>query len=195
MPKIVDHEERKQHIAEATWRVITSQGIQGASVRKIAGEAGLSLGALRHYFSTQQDLLEYAMNLVKERARARIDAIIAGGAPPKQKIVDILMELVPTDGGTLVEMEVWLAFTFHRKFVSKASFDALHDGIFDGMKNLVAYMAEQRMLQPELDPDFEAERLYALVDGLALHATLDPRRLGPERVKDLIMGHMDSIWR
>lgn len=195
MPKIVNREERKQHIAEATWRVITSQGIQGASVRKIASEAGLSLGALRHYFSTQQDLLEYAMNLVKERANARIDAIVAGDAPPKQKIVDILMELVPTDSGKLVEMEVWLAFTFHRKFVSQASFDALHDGILDGMNNLVTYMAEQQMLKPGLDPEFETERLYALVDGLALHATLDPERLGPDRIRQVVVGHIDSICR
>lgn len=195
MPKIVDHEERKQHIAEATWRVITNYGVQGASVRKIASEAGVSLGALRHYFSTQQDLLEYAMNLVKERANARIDAIIAGSSPPKQKIVDILMELVPTDGSQLVEMEVWLAFTFHRKFVSQDSFDALHDGIYNGMKNLIEYMAEQCLLKPGLDLDFETERLYALVDGLALHATLDPQRLGPKRVKDMIVGHMGSIWR
>ena len=191
----MDHEERKQHIAEATWRVITSQGMQGASVRKIASEAGLSLGALRHYFSTQQDLLEYAMNLVKERAHERIDAIISGNAPPKQKIVDILMELVPTDGSKLVEMEVWLAFTFHRKFVSPSSFDALHDGILAGMNNLVTYMADQRMLKSGLDPEFETERLYALVDGLALHASLDPERLGPDRIRRVVIGHIDSICR
>lgn len=145
------------------------------------------------YFSTQQDLLAYAMNLVKERVHARIDAIVAGDAPSKRKIVDILLELVPTDSGKLAE--VWLAFTFHRKFVSPSGFDALHDGIFDGMNNLVTYMANQRMLKSGLDPEFETERLYALVDGLALHASLDPRRLGPDRIRQVVIGHIDSICR
>ncbi len=42
--------------------------MEGATVN-IAQEAGLSLGALRHYFTTQDELLGYAMILVKESGR------------------------------------------------------------------------------------------------------------------------------
>ncbi len=67
MPKIIDHEKRRKQIAEATWRTILERGMEGATVRNIAQEAGLSLGALRHYFTTQDELLGYAMTLVKEK--------------------------------------------------------------------------------------------------------------------------------
>ncbi|RKJ72007.1 TetR family transcriptional regulator, partial [Butyricicoccus sp. 1XD8-22] len=46
--------------------------LEGASVRSIAKEANLSLGAVRHYFNTQEELLEFAMQLVEEQVRERI---------------------------------------------------------------------------------------------------------------------------
>ena len=139
MPKIVDHEQRRTQIAEATWRVILDNGMEGATVRNIAKEAGLSLGALRHYFSTQNELLIYAMNLVKERATNRINKIVMSDLPPKEKVVSILMEIVPVNTETIAEMEVWLAFTFHSK--NKVDiFDKEPEFIFDFIRNRSDYL-------------------------------------------------------
>jgi len=192
MPKVVDHMERKTHIAEAAWRVILKQGMKGATVRNIADEAGLSLGALRHYFSTQHELLAFAMNLVKERVKARVDAISKRDLPPKEKAVKILLELVPVDDGKMAEMEIWFAFTFYRKYAEEP-FDALHDGIFAGIGNLLEYLDQQQLLRKDLDKAYESERLYALVDGLALHAMLDPERRDRQRVERILTLHIDSL--
>ena len=67
MPKLVDHEERRRELGDAVWRVIRSRGVDGASIRTVAHEAGWSPGALRHYFSTQSELLTFAMQMVVER--------------------------------------------------------------------------------------------------------------------------------
>lgn len=194
MPKIVDHSERKSHIAEATWRVIMNQGMKGATVRNIAQEAGVSLGALRHYFTTQQELLAFAMNLVKERANARIEAVISLGLPPKELVTRALMEMIPLDEGTMAEMEVWFAFIFHLKNV-EGDHSGLNDGVYPGICNLVDHLDEEGLLRPELNKDNEAERLYALVDGLALHAMLEPERLDKQRIIRVLNSHMDSICR
>jgi len=194
MPKIVDHTERKTYIAEATWRVIMTQGMKGATVRKIASEAGLSLGALRHYFSTQQELLNFAMNLVKERANARIHAIALSDLPPKEKVVNVLLQLVPTDKTTMAEMEVWFAFTFHRKNgVEQLETLQQHDGFFTEMAGLISYLDQYNLLRKELDHTIESERLYALIDGLALHALLEPERLNSERMIGVLTQHIASI--
>ena len=50
MPKKVNHEEQKHILGKAAWRVIKKEGIEGASVRKVAEEAGLSAGSLRIIF-------------------------------------------------------------------------------------------------------------------------------------------------
>ncbi|WP_238653353.1 TetR/AcrR family transcriptional regulator [Paenibacillus piscarius] len=192
MPKIVDHSERKSNIAEATWRVIIRQGIKGATVRNIAAEAGVSLGALRHYFSTQQELLEFAMNLVKERVTVRCIDIMQRELPPREKAFKVLLELLPTDEDSMAEMEVWLAFTFHLKTL-QASDTELGDGIHPLAIYLVEYLDENALLKEGLDKDLEAERLYALLDGLALHALLEPKRLDRERIIRVLEGYLESI--
>ena len=72
---IVDHEQRRSELAEAGWTVIRRDGLQRASVRNVAREAGWSMGSLRHYFATQSELLCFAMQLVADRARARVRAL------------------------------------------------------------------------------------------------------------------------
>lgn len=194
MPKIIDHEKRREQIAEATWRVIVEQGMEGATVRGIAKEAGLSLGALRHYFATQDELLMYAMQLVKERAIARIAEINANEEwAPKEKITKIFLELLPTNQEKMVEMEVWFAFTVYFRH-KKEGFDAQHDGIYAGVRKLLDSADQRNLLRKELDNEMEAEKLYAVIDGLALHAYLEPQRVDGERITKVLEHHLASLF-
>ena len=192
MPKIVDHSERKSNIAEATWRVILNQGMKGATVRKIAEEAGVSLGALRHYFSTQHELLVFAMNLVKERVGARITAIMHLDLPPQEQVARVLLELLPIDESSMIEMEVWFAFIFHLKSAGDHNGES-SDAIYPLVIRLIGYLDQHGLLRQELDKDNEAERLYALIDGLALHAMLEPKRLDKQRIIRVLNGHLNAI--
>lgn len=51
--KVVDAGVGRRELAEAVWRVILRDGVEGASVREVAAEAGLSSGSLKHYFGSQ----------------------------------------------------------------------------------------------------------------------------------------------
>ncbi|MFG0213316.1 TetR/AcrR family transcriptional regulator [Brevibacillus porteri] len=194
MPKIIDHEKRREQIAEATWRVIVEQGMEGATVRGIAKEAGLSLGALRHYFATQDELLMYAMQLVKERAIARIAEIHANEEwAPKEKITKIFLELLPTNQEKMIEMEVWFAFTVYFRH-KKEGFDAQHDGIYAGVRKLLDSADQLNLLRKELDKEMEAEKLYAVIDGLALHAYLEPQRVNGGWITKVLEHHLASLF-
>jgi len=192
MPKIVDHDKRRKQIAEATWRVILNLGMEGATVRNIAKEAGLSLGALRHYFSTQDELLVYAMELVKEQATLRINEITRKDLPPKEMILHILLQLVPIDEETMAEMEVWFAFIAHARHKEDV-FNVKDDGVFTGIKKIVDSMQQFGLLRKELDVVVETERLYAIIDGIALHALIEPKRVNKERIVRVLEHHLDSI--
>lgn len=193
MPKIVDHSERKLKIAEATWRVVKQRGIKGVSVRNIAQETGLSPGALRHYFPDQDQLLVFVMQVVKDRVTARIQQVYQLELPPVKKVLGILLEMIPTDEERRTEMEVWFEFTFHMKKANPDVFDAQHDGIYEGMGQLLAYLEREGKLREELNPDLEVERLYAVLDGLALHMLLDGARLDSQRARDVLEQHLASI--
>lgn len=192
MPKIVDHEQRKKQIAEATWKVILEQGMEGATVRNIAKEAGLSLGALRYYFSSQNDLFVYAMALVKENATARINEIVQETLPPYEKVIKILLQIVPVNQETKAEMDVWFAYVFYTRHKERV-FNREENELFIGMTKIIEYLDQHQLLRPDLDKEMEAERLYSLIDGLALHALLEPERVDRERVKKLIKYHLQMI--
>lgn len=191
MPKIVDHDNRKKAIAEATWQVILEQGMKGATVRNIARKAGLSLGALRHYFSTQEELLIYAMDLVKERVTERVEKIALQNLPPKEMVLQMLLEIVPTNETTRAEMEVWLEFVLY--FRNKGNRESQNDGILEGIQKLLDSLDRAQFLKKEIDKDLETERLCALIDGLAIHAILNPERLTKERIISILAHHIDEI--
>lgn len=194
MPKIVDHDERKKTIAEAMWRVILDKGMEGATARNIAEEAKLSLGALRYYFKTQDDLLVYAMGLVQERAAKRIEAVLQQSLSPRELVIAVILEIVPVNTRTRIEMEVWFAFIAYVKHRSD-TLDVPDDQILQMTEKLMYFLQENQLLKPECVVEREIERLYGLIDGLAIHAILDPERLNSERVRKTIEYHIDSICR
>ena len=74
MPKIVDHDERRLELVDATWRIIARLGIEGATMREIATEAGFANGALKPYFPTRDTLLDVR---VRPRLQPENRAIVA----------------------------------------------------------------------------------------------------------------------
>ena len=72
MPKIVDHDQRREEIVAATWRVIDRHGLDEATTRRIAEEAGYSNGVLAHYFRDKDDILVQALQLAHAHVRARV---------------------------------------------------------------------------------------------------------------------------
>ncbi|HET9289599.1 MAG TPA: TetR family transcriptional regulator C-terminal domain-containing protein, partial [Actinomycetes bacterium] len=183
MPKLVDPEQRRAAIAEAVWTVIRRDGLQRASVRNVAREAGLSMGSLRHYFSTQSELLCFAMQLVGDRARARVRTL-RPAADPRQGAEQLLAELVPLDDERRAESEVWLAFT-DRALVDpdqRAIHQRIHDQLYGACVTAVTLLADAGLTPADLDVPLEATRLQALVDGLALHAVMRPEKVPPSRI-------------
>ncbi|KWX00428.1 TetR family transcriptional regulator [Carbonactinospora thermoautotrophica] len=190
MPKVVDPEARRRELAESVWRVIRRDGLEHASVRNVAREAGLSMGSLRHYFATQSELLAFAMRLVHERVQRRIAALDLSG-DPRQVVERALQEALPLDAERHAEMEVWLAFTARALVDPKLR--ALRDEGHSKLRELCRRCVEALARRPGLDVAAEAERLHALIDGLALHRVLDPATTTPQRVVELLAAHLDEL--
>lgn len=123
--------------------------------------------------SLQEELLLYAMNLVKENVSKRIDAILQSKGIPEQISTRILLELIPYNEESEMEMSVWFHFimaNIHHK-------QQEDDRVLEGVQRIIMGLHQAGVLKESIDFDVEVERLYALVDGLALHAMLNPKRL------------------
>ncbi|MFF9094153.1 TetR/AcrR family transcriptional regulator [Streptomyces sp. NPDC014802] len=193
MPKVVDPQARRAAVAEAVWRLILSRGLEGVSVRTVAKEAGLSTGALRHYFAGQSDVLTFAMQLVIDRVRARVQALEPqpdAGAT----VLRAVEELLPLDAERRAEAEVWLAFTVRAQ--TDPALRALRDTSYELLQDLCHRLVEAlRQDDPGTDPDLrvEGERLYALIDGLVVHCVIRPDRATPSLMRDVIARHLSEL--
>lgn len=182
MPKIVDHEQRRAELAAALWRVVGRAGMAGATVRTVAEEAGWSMGALRHYFATQEELLRFAIDTLMERVPARLQAHLAADLRPAERARRLLLELVPVDEERRVEAVVWLA-TLERARTD-ASLDDVRLTAWAGERSIcrmaVALLAglplptslDERLPSPALET--EVEDLHAFADGITLQAASWP---------------------
>ena len=61
MPKVVNHEEQRAGFVTASWEVIAEEGLGAATLRRVAAAAGMTTGALTHYFSDREALLVEAL--------------------------------------------------------------------------------------------------------------------------------------
>ena len=103
VPKVVDPEARRREVAEAVFRVVRRHGLEQASLRNVADEAGLAIGSVRHYFADHDDLLRFALEELTDRLERRVlaRAAQARSAPTRegrrQAVADLLGELLPLD--------------------------------------------------------------------------------------------------
>lgn len=190
MPKIVDHEQRRRELAEAVWRVIRRYGIDGASVRTVAQEAGWSAGALRHYFRSQSELLDFAIDLAAERIRQRVGALELAD-DPRRAVEQLLSELLPLDDERRAENEVWLAFT--ARALIDPQLRVRHAEIDDELRAASQRAVGMLGLAAGRERALEAERLHALLDGLALHGAMRPERLTRRRIVAVLRRHLDEL--
>ena len=187
MPKQVDHEARRAELAGALWRLVMRDGIESASLRGVAAEAGWSTGSVRHYFPCHADLLAFAMELVVDNVGRRVGEI-AAGPDPRATAAELLQQVLPLDDERRAEMHVWLAFTT-RALVDPALRE-LRDSAHAALRGLCRDAAA---LLGVADPEREGERLHALVDGLALHGVLDPATTTPSRQIELLGEYLDTL--
>ncbi len=190
MPKTVDHEQRRRELTEAVWRVIRRNGVDGASVRTVAQEAGWSAGALRHYFRTQSELLDFAIELAAERIRQRVGALELAD-DPRRAVEQLLSELLPLDDERRAENEVWLAFT--TRALIDPQLRVRYAEIDDALRAASLRAVEMLALPAGRERSLEAERLHALLDGLALHGAMRPERLPPRRMLAVLRRHLDEL--
>jgi AcrR family transcriptional regulator len=191
MPKHVDHEKRRQTIASATWKVIAEKGVEAATVRTIAEAAGLSLGALRYYFRTQEELIGFTLGLVKERVHQRIQKILEHELSPEESTLRILLEMIPHNEETHQEMSVWFQFMIG---VNQRKFSPESDDILQGITVMLSNLDRHGRLKKGLDMEVEIERLRAVVDGLALHAMLSPGNYTEGKLRRILKTHLNEIF-
>jgi TetR/AcrR family transcriptional regulator, transcriptional repressor of bet genes len=109
MPKIVDHDQRRDEIALVACRVVAEHGFDQTSMVRIAREAGYTTGMLAHYFDSKQDIVIAALRLILRRIEERLTASPAQGAEAPDLLM-LLTEALPVDEHRRIECAFWTTF-------------------------------------------------------------------------------------
>lgn len=192
MPKVVDPEARREDVVEAVFRVIRRDGLEQASLRNVAEEAGLAIGSVRHYFAGHGELMVFAMRAMASRVEQRLLAHLE--TLPVDP-ASMLSELLPLDETRKDEVTVWLAFTMAAR--TRPELRPLATEVYDATRRLVTRIlegAEQRgRLRANLDHTLETERLCALIDGLCVEGVLQPDRMTPATMTRALSLHLAGL--
>lgn len=190
MPKVVDHDDRRANLAAAVWRVIGRTGIESATVRAVAAEAGVSPGSLRHYFSDQAGLVRFATNMMAQRAveRLRQQVKLGGRGPDAGEL--IVQQMLPLDADREVEAAVRLEALTQARFDPQLA-RLKESRWFSELHICRIAWATARDLEPPTSPtatfsdnndELAAEQLHTYIDGLTLQAATFPEQLSPADV-------------
>lgn len=186
MPKIVDHDARRNEIVRATWQLIARQGIRGTTMREIAREAGFANGALTPYFANKDAILTAAFRHVFAASDARIERVTDG-----RRGIDALwravLEILPLDEERTLEARI--VVPFWEEALASSDQREVHASTSNSWREkLRQHLAEAREdgeLDPGTDPTEAADALYVFSMGTQTLALLEPEHYSPERLERL----------
>ncbi|KAB1660676.1 TetR family transcriptional regulator [Pseudoclavibacter sp. CFCC 13796] len=192
MPRRIDTEARTAAIAAAALCVLERDGLAGLSVRGLAAEAGIAVASLRRAFPTQHALREYCLELIEERAAARITSLDLTG----RALADALLaQLLPLDEERRLELVAQvqlgvLSLTDRDLRPAAARLNALVGRVCRIAIDLVASAGQ---LDGGRDPDHEAQRLRALLDGIAMQSLWSGDTQGASQMLSMLARHLDEL--
>ena len=182
MPKKVDHDARREELVLAAWRVIAARGIDEVTIREIARESGYSSGVLAHYFENKDDLPAHALRLSHTRIQKCYDAEVETPIPA-DALKGILLDNLPLDEQR--ELETRIEMSFWARALRNESLHEIQEQEAEELRTLLRGLIERAQAEGAIaadhDIDEALELLYAVIDGVSLHALLYPDRLPAEK--------------
>lgn len=181
-------------------RVLVRDGLDGLSVRKVASEAGLSIGAVQHHYATKNALLVASSEHVAEQFTARADALARralaedGAFAAFVAFCELLANSSPAPEGTgddTTASIVWLWYAAKATRPGPVA-DAFAAAWSRTEEHLAVVIAD---LYPALDPADEAAHLLAVLDGIAVARAAEPQRMPLARARMLVRRHVDCLSR
>ncbi|MFE6687558.1 TetR/AcrR family transcriptional regulator [Streptomyces sp. NPDC057743] len=197
MPKQVDHRERREEIARALWQVVEQRGVSQLSVREVAKEAGISHGALQHYFTSREAMLSFAMELATEQRTRRVNQGLKelGDQPhPRDVLRVMLTEMLPLHGDARAASRMSAAYVLEALHNDNIHAQA-REGMAQGrllVEELVRQAIADGHIAPDRDPAAETNLLLALT-GFATLIELDV--VAPAEALTAIDHHLDRLFR
>lgn len=180
----VDHDERRRRIAEVTEAVIAREGLDAATIRRIAAELGGPTKIITYYFSEKQELLHFTWEQLAQRYADQVAAL------EPTDIVGRLLAMTAADADGVARWRVYAAFL--DRAARDPVFAELQRKHVELALKLIGDMVRARGVPPE-----RVERvsllLNAMVQGISVQALADPDLWNGERIRGALVDQVEML--
>jgi len=183
MARAIRDPKARERIVEAAARAVAAHGVNGASIRVIAAQAGVSTGFITHYFAGKHEVMEAVLEATNAGAARRVQRAIRTDRPALDRLRDAADALLPVDPQRRQEWQIWVAV-----WGEASKGDSLSIGyrrgwaeLRDMLIGLLMDAQEEEQLAAEIDVEHRADRLVTLLAGIGLLAGVER----PARVREL----------
>jgi AcrR family transcriptional regulator len=189
LPRYVDHDARRLHIAELAATLIARHGPDGVSLRSLAAAAGWSTTAVTHYFADKRELLQYAYRAATRHAEARVAAVAPDVA---DRLLAYCEAVLPLDRERRQDWQTWLAF--FGAAVGDPVLAAMQRRRVQAFRRLLAEtLAAERDGELGDGDEARARELLALIHGIATEAAFDVSDWPPARQRAVLARALERL--
>ena len=188
-------EVRREALVEAALRCIAAHGYEGVSVRRIAAEAGVSVGLINHYYAGIDLLVAHAFeSMAESMTRTLRERVEAAPPAPRARLTaffEASFSPVILDPGILAVWVVFWSMLRHSPAIQQAQQRSWADYRAILENYLAAYAGECG--RDSVNIGLAAMGLSALLDGCWLQWCLDPKSFRPEEGVQLCEAWVDAL--
>lgn len=192
MPKIVDHDQRRKAIGAAAMKVIAERGLEATKLVDIARLAGVTTGAVTHYFSDKDAILMAALEMAYDTMFASMERV---KEEENYSFLDIISKALPTTEESSIAMTVWLAFwsrSIAEPRVAKLQLEFHHRWQNIVSQELIRHYQRHKIPLPK-DLDDVSQGITAQVNGLIIRGLVDRPDWPASRLHNSLRVHLEQI--
>ncbi|WP_328462402.1 TetR/AcrR family transcriptional regulator [Streptomyces sp. NBC_00669] len=152
-------------LAEAT-RLFAERGYDRTSVQEIVEAAGVTKGALYHYFGSKDDLLHEIYGRVLRLQTERLDAIAARPTPVAERIAEAAADVVVTSIQNLDDTKIFFRSMHQLSPEKQKAVRAERRRYHETFRSLIEEGQRDGHFRPELRPDLVVDYFFGSVHHL-----------------------------
>ena len=187
---------RREALIEATLRCLKRDGHEGASVRSISAEAGVSIGLINHHFPSKAGLVAETYDTLASTLQESLRAQAEKDVSPRERLSLFFRASFAPDLLDPELFHVWLVFW--SMVAHSREMRAVHDRTYGQYRSVLETLLGQLSaagLAPRLKLRPAAITLSALLDGLWVELSLSSATFKPSEAIAICEDWIDALCK
>jgi AcrR family transcriptional regulator len=175
-------------LSEAT-RLFAKQGFDRTSVQEIVEAAGVTKGAMYHYFGSKDDLLHEIYGRVLREQTERLEKFVAGEGPARTRLLGAAADVVVTTIENMDDVKIFGQSMHHLSPAKQRAVRAERRRYHERFRSLVEEGQRDGSFRADVLPDLVVDYFFGAVHHLGMWY----RRSGPLSAADVAKQYADLL--